>query len=537
MKFKFLVSALLLGGSLSCFAQGYKDGIEYYKVGQYENAKELLERNLSAAGTVKSQSFYYLGKIAMKAGNNAEAKSYFEKGIAADANDAYNYVGLGCLDLKAGLPKQAEADFKMALSKVKKDAKLQTEIARAYYEANPTTYEKDIKKNIEKARKIKATDPDSYIFEGDMYAALEKNGDAAGQYELAFGYDPQNAEAYVKYATTYASVVPDVSIERLKEYVDRNPQSALAQRELAELYYRLDFGKLAAEQYGVYIKNPNHFVQDEVRYVALLFFGQNYEQSLALATSLVNKSTTSAKDKFYMTRMQLYNLVAMEKWKEAEAKGAELMAMNVPGTKFEAKDFTDYAAALKANGKAAEAVAQYEKAVELNPNKTDLIRDLVDTYEDAENFEKAAYYYQKIVDGPDCKANDIYMMSTKYFNVAVTTKDEATKENAVKLARKYAAEANEKVPDNYRIVQQMAKVEMFDNKIDAATKYYKEMIAILDAKDNRSEYASTYRSAYQSLALMNFKAGNKEAAKTYYKKWLEYDPDNAELRKYVEGLE
>ena len=85
MKFKFLVSLMLLGGSLSALAQGYKDGIEYYKVGQYDNAKELLIRNLGDAATNKSESYYYLGCIDMKQGNVAGAKANFEKGMAEDA--------------------------------------------------------------------------------------------------------------------------------------------------------------------------------------------------------------------------------------------------------------------------------------------------------------------------------------------------------------------------------------------------------------------------------------------------------------------
>ena len=46
MKFK-LFAILLLGGALVSNAQGYKDGIEYFKVGKIDNAKELLDKNLN----------------------------------------------------------------------------------------------------------------------------------------------------------------------------------------------------------------------------------------------------------------------------------------------------------------------------------------------------------------------------------------------------------------------------------------------------------------------------------------------------------
>ncbi len=49
MKFKFLLS-LCLAGALSVSAQGYKDGVEYFKADQFENAKTLLVCALDGGG-------------------------------------------------------------------------------------------------------------------------------------------------------------------------------------------------------------------------------------------------------------------------------------------------------------------------------------------------------------------------------------------------------------------------------------------------------------------------------------------------------
>ena len=35
MKIKFLIASLVLGASISSYAQGYKDGIEYYKIDKW----------------------------------------------------------------------------------------------------------------------------------------------------------------------------------------------------------------------------------------------------------------------------------------------------------------------------------------------------------------------------------------------------------------------------------------------------------------------------------------------------------------------
>ena len=536
MKFK-LFAILLLGGALVSNAQGYKDGIEYFKVGKIDNAKELLDKNLNDPTTVKSEAYCYLGHIEAAKGNTAGAKEYYNKGVAADANNAFNYIALGALDLKAGNAKAAEEQFKMAQKVDKKNAAVYAAIARAYYEADPVAYAKELGKNIEKARKTDKQDPDVYILEGDMKAAEKDYGGAAGQYELAFTFDPTNEEAYVKYANTYFHVNPQMATAKLEELLVKTPNSALAQRELAEKYYELDLGSQAAEQYGKYIQNPNHFKQDEIRYAQLLFFGGKYDQSFELAKSIRSATPAGDKDHFFMCRMQLYNKVALEQWAEAETYGAELFALNIPGMQYTSKDFVDYATALKNVGKTAESVAEYEKAVAYNPNNIDLIRDLVDVYEQNENYAKAAEYYQKIVDSPECKANDLYLMSTKYFNVAATTQDEALKASSLEGARKYAALANEKVPGNYRIVQQQAKVENLAGNTAEAVKFYNATIAILDAKENaKVKYKDTYIGIYANLARIAFEADDKAGARDIYMKWLEVDPENAALREYVEKM-
>ncbi len=535
----FFASLMLMGASIVANAQGYKDGIEYYKVDKLDNAKELLERNLNAPSTDKAEAFYYLGQIALHQGNVAQAAANFEKGIAANAMNPYNYVGQAAIALKNGGEVKSLLEKARKLSK--KDSKLEMEIARAFYDANPTTYAKDIEKCIKNARKWNADDPDSYIFEADTKADKKDWGNAAGIYELAFDKDPNNIEAYVKYANTYFNVNPTMAIERLEELQAKVPNSALVQRELAEKYYSDNLGAKAAEQYGKYINNPNHFAQDEVRYVQLLFFGEKYQQSYDLATSLINKLNPADEKVFYMKRMQLYNMVQLEKWAEAVEAGKSFFANALPkGSNYEVRDYTDYGLALQTAGLAEEAINAYNKAIELNPKNADLIRNLGDTYADAENFVKAAEYYQRLVDDDNHKSNDLFTLSNYYLGIASTDSlDNAIKADALNKSQKYIDEVDKKVPNNVQIVNQKAKIAKFregDTNNGAALDAYNELLRILDTKEDKSDYARYYKYAYNYLATYYFTKGDKATAKTYYQKWLEYDPENESLRNYVNSL-
>lgn len=544
MKSKILLS-LLLSGSITCFAQGYKDGIEYYKVSEYDNAKELLERNLNDASTNKSEAFYYLGCVALENGNTAAAKDYFQKGQSAGSCQL-NLVGLGQIELKAGNKKAAEENFSLAIkNSPKKDAKILVAIARAYYEVDGVKYAKEIADYIKKARKNNKVEADTPILEGDMAAAEDKTGDAQGMYDEAISYDPTKSEPYVKYARALFKVSPQQAISRLQDLLQQNPTSALAQRELAEKYYENDQWTKAAEQYGEYIKNPNHFKQDEVRYASLLFYGKKYQESLDLARQIEASLPATDKNVFYMKRLELYNLVAMEDWAGADEAAKDLFAMNVPaGAKFEVKDYTDYADALKKLGRTQEALALRVKAYEANPDKLDLLKDLSDGYSDAEDYVNSAKYYQMFVDKGDYKTNDLFVLSKKYFYVAAYDSVPESKAVAVANALKYVDMVNEKMADNVRMQilvnlhkAKVLQVSEVDKKEGKAVDTYKKVLELLDQDPaNLADRKDDYILAYNYLANYYFATGDKETMKGYYIKWLEADPGNDALRKYVEGL-
>ena len=332
-----------------------------------------------------------------------------------------------------------------------------------------------------------------------------------------------------------------MAIERLEELQAKVPNSALVQRELAEMYYADNLGAKAAEQYGKYSKNPNHFAQDEGRYVQLLFFGETYQESLDLATSLVNKLNPTDSKVFYMKRMQLYNLVQLEKWPEAVEAGRSFFANAVPqGSNYEVRDYTDYGQALQTAGFPEEAISAYEKAIELNPNNADLIRFMGDSYADTENFVKAAEYYQRLVDSGNNKSNDLFTLSNYYLGIASSEGlDAMTKADALNKSQFYIDEVDKLVPGNVQIVNQKAKIAKFregDTNNGAAMAAYQELLNILDQKENKEDYARYYKYAYNYMATYYFTKGDKAMAKTYYQKWLEYDPENESLRNYVNSL-
>lgn len=87
---------------------------------------------------------------------------------------------------------------------------------------------------------------------------------------MAINFDPNCVEAYVKYSHMYFDINPEMAIGKLEELLQKAPESALAQRELAEAYYKNQQYTKAAAAYETYVANPNHFEEDRARLATLL---------------------------------------------------------------------------------------------------------------------------------------------------------------------------------------------------------------------------------------------------------------------------
>lgn len=541
MKFKFLLSFCMAGIAFSGFAQTHKEGAEYFRADQFSNAKELLLRNYDKPGTDKAVSDYYLGLIALRNGNKAEAKQHFDKGVQANPEYAYNYVGQGRLALEAGNAKEAETLFKTALQKNKKDARLEVAIAREYYNVDPAKYDKQITKHLDKARRIDGNETDLFLFDGDRALDNKEVGTAAGNYEMAANYAPKSAEAYVKYANLYTLVNPQFAINMLKKLIANNPTSALGQRELSNAYYNNKDYKNAVEEYGKYVQNPNHFKQDEDRYAFLLFYSGDYKKGYDYATQLLAINPGN----FTAQRYQFMNAAQLTELKDQMLPMAEkLYAAHKANSdnKFAPIDYTLVADELARAGRPAEGESVLLEAIKEMPENANFDKQLSLIYVDEGKIAKAADAYKVYLNKVEKPGyNDFIQQAMFCYYAGVETKDDASRSDsyfndAIDYTNKAAAE----LPSNYKpkkiqgdIAKQRAPKEQVGT---AAAPLYLEAITMLEASEDPSRYASDAKEMYNYMGNYYLDQKNVEKAKEYFNKYLTYDPNNEDYRKFVENL-
>ena len=538
MKTKFFFASMLLAcASFVVNAQGYKDGIDFYKIGKLDDAKVILEKNLANASN-QAEAYYYLGEIAYHKGDLGLAKSYYDKGIAADAKYPFNYVGQGAVALKGGDVKGAEKLFKQAEKLSKKNPKLAIAIANAYYYTNTATYAKQIKKHTDNAFKWNPSDPDYYIFMGDDFGYKKEWGKAYGQYELAFNNEPTNIESHVKAANVDVYLNPERALKGLEDLLAQVPNNALVQRELAEKYYEHDNVAKALEYYGKYYDNPNHFVKDELRYAQLLWMNKQNDRAIEVCNGIIANPENEQTNKFLANRLKLYSQCSKEDWEGAVATADSYF--NFPGENtYLVGDYQYYATALNKLDRADEAEGVFEKALELFPDNKDIRTQLVNTYFNKKENDKLAKLCESFIESGNYSGNDLYNLITAYCRLGEAATDPAVKNEYRVKAQKVADDLIAMQPDdlsNYQIntrVALLAETKKYDGcAIDA----YKRLEAAVDAHKDNKNAVSYYKLCYQYLSNSYRAMGQVDKAKPYFEKWLQLEPNNEDLRKLVGQL-
>lgn len=545
----FISAALIAGSSILSFAQTHKEGVEYYRADQFSNAKELLQRNYNNSGTDKAVSEYYLGLISMQEKNSEEAFQHFTKGVSINPEYAFNYVGLGEVSLQKGQKSEAEKYFKEAKSKSKKDASLDIAIARAYYNVNPVTYAKEIEKNIAQAQKDSPkegpayTNADIYLFEGDRKKDNKDFGGAGNQYEMATTYNPNATEAYVKYAELFTDVNPQYAINMLNNLLSVNPQSALGQRELAKAYLNAKQYKKAADQYKAYVKNPNHFKNDENQLSYLLFVDGDYQEGYDFAKGLLAQNPND----FQAQRFQFMNAAQIPALKDQLVPMAEALvaAHNAnPANKFAPIDYNLISDELSNAGKADEAQALLEEAISNDPTNRDYYKQLALVFVKENNLPAATDAFQGYLNNTENPTyNDYIQQATYAFYAGVQNQ----KENPAEAAKYYdmaeasvdkASAISKDFTKPYKIKGDIAKQKVSEEEVgSAAVPYFMDGIALFEAKENPSKNdISDAKEFYNYMGNYYLDQKDVPTALTYFYKYLELDPDNAGYRQFVEGL-
>jgi tetratricopeptide repeat family protein len=541
-----LASFLFVGGVVSsAFAESYTDGIEYFKSGQPDRAKIILDKTLNDPSTKKAEAYFYLGEIYSEMNKLDSAGMYYDMGLQADPLYPYNSIGKGKLMLKNN-KKEAEALFKAVIKSDKKNPEIYLAISKAYYENVMPEYQKYLDKALDADKEYAPI----YVFEGDILVKDKKYGEACGFYEMAQNFDENCLEAYVKYSNIYFPINASLAIAKLEDLLKLKPNSAIAQRELAEAYFKDSKYNQAVEAYARYMANPNHFESDQSRYAALLFFDKKYQESLDLVDKMIVKNPND----FILKRLAMYDNYELKNYDKA-LTAAETF-MNTPGNpQFNTQDYIIYANILIENKLADKAIPVLEKAISLDQEKIELYKELSEAYRAAGDMLKSADAYNEYMKrNQDVSLTDYFFLGTIYYRAASAEAPaaEATpEEKAAKLAIQKPiyqkadslfAIVTERAPEDYRGYLWRARSNSGldpETTEGLAKPYYETLLTVLEKSQNPNKAALL--EAYKYIGFYNYQkeyaAGKNVYPETrkWWSKMLTVDPNN-EIKALLDQL-
>ncbi|GHV16225.1 hypothetical protein FACS1894169_09620 [Bacteroidia bacterium] len=536
MKMKYFLGSLL-GFIISITAMAQNNpGYDYLSLDEIKLAKDYFTKNLTKS---PAEYHFYLGEIAYKGGNMAEAKSQYEKASSANVESPFGAIGLAKLELKSNT-KEATKTLTDIQKKNKKDISIGLAVAKAFLDNG---MKDETVKAIQELRKADKKSPYSYILEGDMLAKENKPGEAAAQYDQAIYNDPNSVLAYMKGAKVYEFINRKTATELLRKAIEIRPDYKIAYKDLADLNYREGVYAEAIPAYKEFFSGGDYTVDDIRRYAGAQFFTGNYED----AKKVIAEGMQKEPNDFVLNRLLMYSLNDSKEYEKGLEVGDKFFSLPLrPGidtSKYIVQDYLIYGNLKSENGDKKGAVEQFKKAIELDPSKVALLKSIASASASEKDFAGAAEYYNQYLNmaGVTANAEDYFQLGSYYTSAGQSlmgNEDPEIKGKGLALLKK-ADEAYAKVaelkPDSYLGNYMRARVNyQMDptSEQGLAKQFYDKTIETLlaDAEPNKNVLieAYSYLSYYYYLQFDKLKkADDKAKVKEYAGKVLELDPENS----------
>ena len=589
-----VILALLLFCSVAGLrAQTIQDAITATNNEQFDKA-DLILQNL-AKSAPSSKVYFRLGENTMlnffsdSISNSlkviaAEAKGQFEKGIALNASDPLNYVGLA--KVASYLGDKATADqmrlkaksFLLPYKKVSKIPNPQeyaytlAKLAESYivFDNVDTTAAMPF---IREALTIDEKNADIYIIAGDIYLLVNNGSLAIRNYNRAQDADPKSPLAAMKIGSIYFKGRNlQAAIPYYQQAITLDKNFAPAYRELGQLYSMAAMFKESKENYETYLKLTNQNIPAKIRYVNALYYSKDYAAVIKNVEDIfaVDKSRT------YLNRIAGYSSFEQGNYPAALTYMDNLFK-ELPADRILKKDYIYYARILikknqnypkltaeldKANSeleklrdkieglkgpakekeKANEA-ALVAKVAEAQANIAASDKELAKAYE---SYDKAITFGEEDLNIVQEKA--IAQYNNKDYSGAAETwkrliaKGKDTEDNFLKIGKSYYQGKDfdkagaifdqmiTKYPDDiqaYLWSARSASAKDPDSKLGLTTPKFIALIS--KAASDSVKYSSEIFDALRFLGYHELQANNYEAAKAYYTRMANLDPNNKEF--------
>lgn len=438
------------------------------------------------------------------------------------------------------------AIVKDALKSCKKDPKALAAIGRAYLDVKDTTNtRKYANMSINLTNKAKSGKAgDGFMVMGDLEYFLDNPGAAAAMYQNAYYIEPNNINAYVKYARVMRGVSPNMAVEQLEKVRSIDPNYPV-DAEAAHIYYEAAkknsaYMEKVLEYYGkvtpakLYAHDPSYLTE----YALAAFANQKNEVSKNLALYGLSQKPRNAG----YNRLALYNSVELKQFEEAKGY-VDALFNKSDSVELTANDYKFAGITFSALKDYDSAISYYNKQLESATDpalKANVIKNLSDAYKSKGDFAKSLELYEEYLKmNPKVGINDYNGLANIYRNQAANLTGAAQTEAVNKAVAIYNQMA-EKYPSNADFCNFMAARTLgITDPTQAkglARPYYDKLIKIIEEKGVKNDAdKARITEAYTYMGIYLYKIKSEAAAaKPYFEKLIQIDPENATAKQVLE---
>jgi tetratricopeptide (TPR) repeat protein len=323
--FLAVVAGLFTGNRVT--AQDLNSAIQLTRSEQYEKAAEQFKQ-LIAKEPGNSKNFFFYGENILQdyfsdtisnslAVFTKEAKAQYEKGIAANATDPLNYIGLAKVaffsnDDKSANEQRAKAksflqpykSVKKMVPPAKEYAYILAKLAESYI---TVTFKVDTGLAlplIREAIRIDNKNKDIFLIAGDIFNLKNDGSNSIKNYNLAQEYDPTSSTANMKIGSIYVKARNlEAAIPYFQDAIKLNVNYAPAYRELGALYAMARKYDLSKENFKKYLDLTQGNIPAQIKYVISLFYSGEYDEVIKNVDEIFQKD----KSKAYLNRLAGYS--------------------------------------------------------------------------------------------------------------------------------------------------------------------------------------------------------------------------------------
>lgn len=368
---------------------------------------------------------------------------------------------------------------------------------------------------------------DAYVLKGDVAAMQDDGGGAANWYQQAMTMDPKNPNGYLGYANVYRKVDPQGAEAAINQLRQTNPDFPV-DAELGHYMFNADNMDKAYEYYS---KSKLEKL-DEGRLAEYALVARSVdknEDALRIAQFGVQKFPESNA----FLRLAIISSVALQQYDGALSYSEKLMSKE---GETNSGDLIYFGQALAGKERYEEAIAKFNKAIEVDKTNIMPYQHISETYAKMGNEDKAIEFSRKYMElNPNVKPSEYTKLAGIY--MAKVKKGDNVEVNYANAMQVYD-DAAKKYPQlkSWAIYQKAN--DTFGAEMDTiALKLYNDLIAELEPKTDRDRtdnnfLATAYRNGgYIIWATLN----DSQAARPYFEKLIAIDPDNSLAKKYFDA--